>query len=140
MLADPYFARLPPKSTGQEHFGWPWLEQFLREDRWAAQDVQSTLCELTACSVVAAIEQHAPDTAAIFLCGGGVHNDYLVERLRLRAGCPVATTEELGVHPDWVEAMAFAWLARRRLAGQPGNLPAVTGAARPVVLGAVYSA
>jgi anhydro-N-acetylmuramic acid kinase len=98
-------------------------------------DVQSTLCDLTATSIIRAINQYAANTDEIYICGGGVHKKELMRRLQALTRCPVKTTETLGVHPDWVEAMAFAWLAYRNVHQQPGNLPSVTGASRHVVLG-----
>lgn len=140
MLADPYFGRSPPKSTGPEHFGPSWLDTLL--DGFpgaAAQDVQRTLVELTARSVAEAIARHACGTRVLYVCGGGVHNGLLMTRLAAcLPGCQVASTAEAGIDPDHMEALAFAWLASRTLAGLPGNLPAVTGASHPVVLGAIY--
>lgn len=138
LLADPYFAQTPPKSTGQEYFSRAWLDRHLENLEPRPEDVQASLCELTSLSVVEAIKRHAPGTQRALLCGGGVHNGYLRERIEALAPCPVAGTDTLGLHPDWVEAMAFAWLARQTLTGLPGNLPEVTGAERPVVLGGLY--
>jgi len=81
----------------------------------------------------------APDTARLLVCGGGVHNRQLMGRLQaLLPEIAVSSTAEVGLDPDWIEAMAFAWLARQRLLGQPGNVPSVTGATRPVTLGGLY--
>lgn len=137
LLADPYFALPAPKSTGLEYFNPEWLRQHALEGIVAA-DVQATLCDLTASSIADAIRQYAPDTSAIFVCGGGAHNAELMRRLqdRLRP-MTVASTARHGLDPDWVEAAAFAWLASRTLDGLPGNLPSVTGASAAVVLGTV---
>ncbi|MDH5180416.1 MAG: anhydro-N-acetylmuramic acid kinase [Gammaproteobacteria bacterium] len=138
MLADPYFSMAPPKSTGREYFNLKWLARFSPE-QYKPEDVQATLCHLTAESVRLAITQHAPATREIFVCGGGAHNLHLLQTLQAGlAPLPVLSTEEAGIHPDWVEAMCFAWLARQTLLRQSGNLPAVTGASRPVILGAIY--
>ncbi len=143
LLADDYFSLPPPKSTGFEYFNLGWLEQHL--DGLATtldpRDVQATLAELSARSVAAAIERHAADTRRLLVCGGGAHNVDLLARLQrhLLPGIAVSSTLDAGLHPDWVEAVAFAWLAMRRIAGQPGNLPVVTGASRQVVLGALHS-
>ncbi len=141
LLADPYFQAPPPKSTGREYFNLAWLETRLRElPPISAQDVQTTLTELTALSLARAIRTHAPQSEAILICGGGHHNRYLLQRLQQHLpGIHLASTAEHGVDPDWVEAMAFAWLARQCLQGKPGNLPSATGARREVVLGAIYS-
>jgi len=141
LLADPYFALPPPKSTGREHFHLAWLEQQTRLSQLSPADVQATLLELSARSVAHAIDRHAPDATEVLACGGGVHNSALMERLATLLGPrAVRSTADEGVDPDYLEAMAFAWLARQRLLGLPGNLPAVTGARGPRVLGAVYPA
>lgn len=139
-LADPYFALPPPKSTGREYFGDHWLERGLAgEEALPAADVQATLLELSACSVADAIECHAPPGAAVYACGGGCRNPALMGRLAERlAPARLADTGALGVDPSLVEAMAFAWLASRRMRELPGNLPSVTGARRAAVLGALY--
>jgi len=101
----------------------------------------ATLCDLTARSISDAVTLHAPATKRLLICGGGAHNRQLM--LRLAAHLPelkLESTEVFGIQPDWVEAVAFAWLARETLNGRPGNLPAVTGARKPAVLGAVYHA
>jgi anhydro-N-acetylmuramic acid kinase len=136
---EPYFSLPPPKSTGKELFNPSWLGGKIRD--FAATepvDVQATLAELTALSVAEAIGQYASETRRLLVCGGGTHNADLLGRLRLLVGCPVESTEKFGIAPDWVEAMAFAWLARQTLLGQPGNLMEVTGANTPVVLGGIY--
>ena len=141
LLEDPYFRRPPPKSSGREHFSAVWLEAVLNPltVQPSAADVQATLCELTATSIAGAIREHAPDAGRVLVCGGGIHNDHLMERLRRHLeDLPVCSTADHGMDPDWVEAAAFAWLAQQTLAGRPGNLPAVTGAEREVILGGIY--
>ena len=142
LLAEPYFDRTPPKSTGRELFNPAWLDARLAAHPMVEpRDVLRTLCELTVETVVSAIERFAPGTQELYLCGGGTHNPVIVARLADRAApIRVETTERLGVPPDWVEAIAFAWLAMRTLAGKPGNAPTVTGAGREVVLGGIYPA
>ncbi len=140
MLSDPYFARRPPKSTGQEYFSARWLASHRVDHALSPVDVQASLLDLTARSITDSIGTIQPGTERVLLCGGGVHNLALVQRIRRYLSCPVETTAVLGVDPDWVEAVAFAWLAQQTLAGLPGNLPAVTGASRRVVLGAIYPA
>ncbi|MFZ5723052.1 MAG: anhydro-N-acetylmuramic acid kinase [Pseudomonadota bacterium] len=140
LLQDPYFAEPPPKSTGREHFDADWLsgqESALRGI--APPDVQTTLVELTARSVADALERWGFTRGALYTCGGGTHNGFLRERLQAALpGMRLASTIELGVDPDHVEAMAFAWLAQRTLHSLAGNLPAVTGAQHPVILGGIY--
>ena len=138
LMIDDYFQLAPPKSTGFEYFNLKWLDDYL--DSVAASkmdraDVQSTLCDLTATSIIRAINQYAADTDEIYICGGGVHNKVLMRQLQTLTKSSVTTTESLGVHPDWVEAMAFAWLAYQNIHQQTGNLPSVTGAGKTVVLG-----
>lgn len=141
MLADPYFARPAPKSTGREHFHMDWLEGMLGRCGGdpAPVDVQATLAGLSARSAGAAIRAAAGPEAEVVVCGGGSHNRHLMALLGAElAPRPVVPSDRLGVPADWVEAMAFAWLAHRALAGRPGNLAEVTGARHPVVLGGVY--
>lgn len=141
LLADSYFALPPPKSTGREHFHLGWLATHPRLAALNPADVQATLLELTARSVAAAITRHAATAEDVLVCGGGTHNSRLMQRLGvLLAPRRLCSTAEFGIDPDFLEATAFAWLARQRLLGLPGNLPAVTGARGPRVLGAVYSA
>ena len=141
LLADPYFAAPPPKSTGREHFNLEWLQGHLK--RLAAPpadaDVQATLMQLTAGTIAGAIRRFLPETQEAYVCGGGAHNRALMAALTGNlSGIKVATTEALGLPPDWVEAAAFAWLAHQALQGQPGNVPSVTGAKRAVILGGIY--
>ena len=139
MLTDPYFQAAPPKSTGREYFNQNWLLQYTADSAASTNTVQATLCELTARTIAAAIQQHAGSAKRLIVCGGGVHNDHLMGRLA--ANLPelsVDTTDAYGVMPDWVEAAAFAWLAKEHTEGKPGNIPAVTGAARAVPLGRLF--
>lgn len=143
LLDDPYFQRSGPKSTGREYFNGQWLDQKLATvpATMRAQDVQATLVELTALTVARAVDLLASDSQAIYLCGGGARNGLLMERLQqFLTSVPVTTTAVLGVDPDWMEAMAFAWLAWCYKNKLPGNLPAVTGAAGLRILGACYPA
>lgn len=139
LLQDAYFSRPPPKSTGPEHFDLAWLRHHCGDRQHQPQDVQATLVELSAATVAAAVREHAPAAQLLLVCGGGVHNRLMMERLAaLLAPLPVRSTAEVGVDPDFVEACAFAWLAYQRLQGRPGNVPEVTGARAPVILGGVY--
>jgi len=138
LLADDYFAKAPPKSTGREHFNLAWLERQVAGNL-APADIQATLAELTAASIAQGLKFLPDNIGEIYVCGGGSHNRHLLARLgALLPGIPVATTEVLGLDPDWVEAAAFAWLAHQTLAGHAGNLPSVTGARHPVLLGGIY--
>jgi anhydro-N-acetylmuramic acid kinase len=140
--ADPYFAMPHPKSTGREYFHLGWLDAALAGigDTIAPQDVQATLVELTASTIAKGIGRIVERTDEIYVCGGGGHNAALMRSLeRHISDVPIQTTEVLGLHPDWVEACAFAWLAHRRLEGLPGNVPNVTGARHTVVLGGLYA-
>jgi len=138
MLADPYFRRPPPKSTGLEYFNHGWLTGHLDNFTYAPGDVQSTLAELTARSVAADVRAAQPAVQRLLVCGGGVHNIDLLSRLAaLLPETIVESTRHHGVHPDWVEALLFAWLARERIAGRPQDTRLVTGAREPVLLGDV---
>lgn len=139
LLDDAYFRLPPPKSTGREYFSAQWLLEKLENfPDVAAADVQATLCRLSADSIAAAIRDHAPDSKQVLVCGGGAHNSQLMRLLSDNLGCPVQTTAAMGIHPDHVEACAFAWLARQTLNNLPGNLCTVTGAGAPAVLGGIY--
>ena len=142
LMAEPYFSQRPPKSTGRETFNLAWLERHLAEfSSLAAEDIQATLVALTTYSVADAIKANLPECGEVFVCGGGAFNPVLMAALaRELSGATCGTTENLGMAPDAVEAVAFAWLAMQRMRRQPGNLPSVTGAQRAVMLGAVYEA
>ena len=136
----PFFAGPPPKSCGREEFGIAWLESRL-DGSEAAVDVQATLVSLTAATIADAIERWCGNPAEMYVCGGGARNGLLMQALgNSMPGVAIGTTDALGLPADWVEAAAFAWLAWRTLHGRPGNLPEVTGARGPRVLGAIYPA
>jgi anhydro-N-acetylmuramic acid kinase len=137
-LADPYFAATPPKSTGFEAFNLRWIEA-ADTSGIAAADIQATLCQLTAQTIADAVVAFAPQTSDLLVCGGGVHNLALMERLRDSLNSiAIDSTATAGLDPDWVEAAAFAWLAMRRMHELPGNLPSVTGAREAVRLGTIH--
>jgi anhydro-N-acetylmuramic acid kinase len=137
---DEYFRRAPPKSTGRETFNARWLEQHLNGKEQPA-DVQATLLALTARAIAGAIRNFCAKASAIYLCGGGARNGALVSLLAtLLAPRQVNLTDALGVNAEHVEALAFAWLAHQTLNSRPGNMPAVTGARGPRILGAIYRA
>jgi len=139
LLADEYFARRIPKSTGREYFNLAWLQDQTRLEHFRAEDVQATLLELSCVSIAQAIGKHAPAAREVYVCGGGARNSHLMQRLqRLLAPSSVQTTAALGLEADAVEATAFAWLARQTLNGRHVNLTGVTGARHPAILGAVY--
>ncbi len=141
LLAEPYFALPPPKSTGRDLFDMAWLDARLSPGERDPQAVMATLAELTARSVAMDLSRHAADADALYVCGGGAFNTHLMARLAaLLPGVAVRSSADLGVPPDQVEAMAFAWLAQAFVMRRPGNLPAVTGAAGARVLGALYPA
>lgn len=141
LLRHPFLALPPPKSTGREEFNLDWLTARIAHSAPTARpvDIQATLLEFSAVCVASAINDHAPSTEQLYICGGGAHNGALLKRMSgLLPGCRLETTSALGIAPDWVEAAAFAWLASRTLDGLSGNVPAVTGACREVPLGAIY--
>jgi anhydro-N-acetylmuramic acid kinase len=139
LLGHPYFKAIPPKSTGRDLFSMSWLQSYL-EPGYPPPDVQRTLLEFTARTIADAVGQYCMGTEEIYLCGGGAYNALLAQRLQQLFGAvKIGLTDELGIPATWVEAAAFAWLARQTIHQEPGNLPAVTGAKGPRILGAVYS-
>ena len=138
MLQEPYFSAAPPKSTGRDLFNENWLREKLRGGE-ESQAVQATLLELTARSLANAFAWHCAGAQRLIVCGGGAKNDALLRRLaELTAPAALETSDRHGIDPQLVEAAAFAWLAKRALDGQTGNLPSVTGARVARVLGAIY--
>ena len=140
LLADPYLARNPPKSTGREHYNLTWLYPLLADLALAPRDVQRTLLEFTAAAVKAAIQTWAGEHERLIVCGGGRHNTCLMGLLGAHLSIPVVPSETLGFDGDAIEAGAFAWLARQTLHGACGSAGSVTGAAGDRVLGGIYSA
>ncbi len=143
LLEHAFLKQMPPKSTGREMFCAAFLDEQLARLTVAPEpvDVQRTLLEFTVKTICDAVEAYAGNTRQLLVCGGGVHNTFLMQRLTTSLeAIDISSTEAFGLHPDWVEAVAFAWLAKQTLNGQPGNLPSVTGASHPVVLGAIYPA
>lgn len=141
MLKDEYFERPPPKSTGRERFNLTWLHRALgQHGKYIREkDVHATLAALTVRSIANAIRSCPIDIHRILLCGGGSYNRYIVSKLQEAfREIPVERTDAYGAPAKWLEAMAFAWLAKQTLAGQPGNIPSVTGASKKVVLGEIY--
>ena len=137
-MADTYFQKPPPKSTGREYFNLEWLHGLL--DNQNPTDVQATLCELTARCTLDAVTRWATDVDQIIVCGGGRHNSYLLERLSQAEHIAVTSCETHGYNGDSLEAAAFAWLAAQTMGGMASNEPAVTGADGYRVLGGIYSA
>lgn len=140
LLAHPYFSAPPPKSCGREEFGIAFLEAHL-DARWNPADVQATLLALTVSTTANAVKRWCGLPAELFVCGGGAHNTALISALaEALPDTNVRLTDDLGLLADWVEAIAFAWLAKRAVTRQPGNLPEVTGAKGLRILGAIYPA
>lgn len=135
-LGDPYFAKPPPKSTGREYFNDDWLGATVEGHEPA--DVARTLVELTARTIAESLHETLKECRRVVAAGGGVRNLFLMERLNDLLACPLVESTELGVDPGWVEATAFAWLARERLAGRPGSLASVTGARADATIGGLY--
>lgn len=139
MLADPYFAQAAPKSTGREYFNAAWLNPFIPAHT-PPENVQATLTHLTAKSIADAITRSASG-AEVVVCGGGAYNSHLIDVLKsYLPGSHIKVSSDLGIHPQQVEGAAFAWLASSFLAGHPGNIPGVTGATRPAILGTLTPA
>ena len=139
LLTDNYFSLPAPKSTGREHFNLHWLKQHSIDDR--PENIQATLTQLSVESIARAIETYARNCDEVYVCGGGAFNASLMQGLESRlASIKVKTTTELGIDPEWVEAAAFAWLAKQSLENKPGNIAAVTGASANLILGGIYPA
>lgn len=144
MLADPWFDRPPPKSTGRDQFNDAWLQGMLRATPGAtnmdAVDVMATLLALTVRSIAHAVRAHAPQAQEVLACGGGALNGQLMRELAQALSCPLATTSRDGMPTQMVEALAFAWLAHAHVHGVAATLPAVTGARHPAIAGCLYPA
>lgn len=136
---DKYFSLVPPKSTGKEYFSPAWLNKKLKHfPDCNANDIQASLCQLTAETIAEAMMQYATHSHQTLICGGGIHNEYLIELIQNGIAHPVDSTAKFGIDPDHVEAMAFAWLARQTINNLPGNLMGATGAKSPAILGGIY--
>ena len=146
MLTDAFFAKAPPKSTGRDDFHLEWLQKQISQDNINAEDVQATLLQLTVDSALQALEGYAPQTQTLIICGGGARNIALLNLFKVRAellfqtSLEIVTSDALGIDPQLVEGLAFAWLAWAHKEKRPANLPAVTGAKGPRILGACYPA
>jgi anhydro-N-acetylmuramic acid kinase len=146
MLADSFFAKAPPKSTGRDDFHMYWLQENIGQDNHHAEDVQATLLHLTAQSALEALLRYAPQTHKLIVCGGGARNKALMNLLKVKAQymfkhpLEIMTSDNAGIDPQLVEGLAFAWLAWAYKEKRPANLPAVTGAKGPRILGACYPA
>jgi len=139
LLTDDYFSLPAPKSTGREYFNLHWLKQHSTDDR--AENIQATLTQLSIESIARAIEEHSHSCDEVYVCGGGAFNASLMQGLENRLPhIKVQTTTELGIEPEWVEAAAFAWLAKQTLENKSGNIAEVTGASANLILGGIYPA
>ena len=143
MMNHTYLPLPPPKSAGREQFHLEWLETMIASLDLAVEpaDVQATLLEFTALSLCDAVRRECGGAQELYVCGGGAHNGAFMRRISAHLpNIQVATTLQLGIDPDWVEALAFAWLARQTMNHAPGNLPSVTGAQGERILGAIHPA
>jgi anhydro-N-acetylmuramic acid kinase len=140
LLSDPWLTLPSPKSTGRDVFNLEWLAVHLKNLSLSPETVLCTLNIFTARTIADALLTHSQTIEDVFVCGGGVHNALLMHNLQNLLPCPVRSTKVLGVDPDYVEAMAFAWLAKQCLEGKPGNVVEVTGAKGARILGAIYQA
>lgn len=143
LLDENYFQLTPPKSTGTEYFNANWLTQKLSKFPFlAAEDVQASLAAFTATTIKDAINMYTVGESVveeIIICGGGVHNDFVLQLLKqYLPNIEITSSEQYGLDPDYIEATAFAWLAKQAMEHKPGNLPEVTGAKQSVILGGVY--
>ena len=146
LLSDPFFSQPPPKSTGRDTFHLNWLLEKLGSEKYLAEDVQATLLHLSAQSILDALARYAPQTQRLIVCGGGAKNKALMDLLEnkknsaFKQGLQIITSDSVGIDPQLVEGLAFAWLAWAHKEKRPANLPAVTGAKGPRILGAYYPA
>jgi anhydro-N-acetylmuramic acid kinase len=146
MLTDPFFTKAPPKSTGRDDFHLDWLQEKLNGENFICEDVQATLLHLTAHSALEALARHAPQTQKLIICGGGARNHALINLFKVKSHhffkqpLEITTSDSAGIDPQLVEGLAFAWLAWAHKEKRPANLPAVTGAKGPRILGACYPA
>ncbi|OWS69775.1 anhydro-N-acetylmuramic acid kinase [Polynucleobacter campilacus] len=146
MLSDSFFSKAPPKSTGRDDFHLAWLQEKIGNSNHHAEDVQATLLHLTAHAALEALARHAPQTQKLIICGGGARNSALMNLLQVKAQyffkkpIEITTSDSAGIDPQLVEGLAFAWLAWAHKEKRPANLPAVTGAKGPRILGACYPA
>ncbi|WP_039954154.1 anhydro-N-acetylmuramic acid kinase [Vibrio caribbeanicus] len=140
LLENNYFAMPPPKSTGRERFNLDWLQKILINHSLSTEDIQRTLCQYSATSIANEVGQYSfGDTPQLLVCGGGARNPLLMRDIKsLLPNWQVSTTEAKGINGDYMEAMAFAWLAHRNIHKLPSSLPEVTGASRPASLGVYY--
>ncbi len=143
LLQDPFFDKSPPKSTGRDYFNESWLLKYINQtdqiiEPFLPEDIQATLLYVTAYSLTNAILQNAPEKTAVYICGGGVHNIFLMQTLSHLLNRPVQSTDALGSSPDWIEATLFAWLAKQTMEGKSGNCPTVTGARHAIPLGGIF--
>ncbi len=146
MLTDPFFSKAPPKSTGRDHFHLEWLQSHIGLENINAEDVQASLLHLTAISALQALVKYAPETQKLIICGGGARNTAMMNVFKTHStklfasSLEIVTSDTLGIDPQLVEGLAFAWLAWAHKEKRPANLPAVTGAKGPRILGACYPA
>lgn len=144
MLADPFFSKAPPKSTGRDDFHLAWLKKQMGSATFKPEDIQATLLHLTCDSALDALHHYAHETQTLILCGGGARNTALLHLFKMKAdlifkhGLAIVTSDAMGIDPQLVEGLAFAWLAWAHKTKRPANLPAVTGAKGPRILGACY--
>ncbi|MBA4381036.1 MAG: anhydro-N-acetylmuramic acid kinase [Sideroxydans sp.] len=140
LLDEAFFSTKPPKSTGRDLFNMDWLAHSLSGNE-KPEDVQATLLALTGDSIAGAVNRFCANAKEVYVCGGGAHNSSLMSHLQhALPQCTIKKSDSVGIDADWMEAIAFAWLAQQTMLLHPSNLPAVTGAKHPVVLGAIYPA
>ena len=140
LMNDGYFKSNYPKSTGPDYFNLRWLRRYLEEvnQEITANDVQATLAELTALSLANSLNDIDHKSEYVYFCGGGIHNLDLQERIKKNIEQICVTTSNLGVDPDYLEAICFAWLAKQRIDGIKFNMKEITGSNEEVYLGKVF--
>lgn len=140
LLDDDYFKLNPPKSTGTEYFNSEWLSKKLKQFPFlSAEDVQASLTTFTAVTISNDIKKYSENTDELIICGGGVHNEFLLSQIEQNStNIEINSSEKYGLDPDYIEATAFAWLAKQTIEHKSGNLPDVTGATNKTILGGIY--
>ncbi len=140
MLEDPFFSKIPPKSTGTNYFNMKWLEEklFGLNKKYSARDIQRTLTELTVLLIFSDLKKLKADQEDIYLCGGGIHNTFLVNRLHAITGVNISSTSSIGIDSDYLEASCFAWLAKQRISNKLFDLSDITGSKEKVLLGRIW--
>ena len=139
MMEDYFFTKNPPKSTGPDYFNPRWIKNHIKNFKdLSPEDIQATLNELTVKTIFSELKKTKSLKEKIYICGGGIHNTFLINRLEEMIGNKTLSTTDLGINPDYLEACCFAWLAKERLKEKKFNLSSITGSSKPILLGEIW--